>query len=282
MKHSQKAWQLSLPTIQAMINHPFNQKLKEGTLSPQIFGLFLKVDWEYLKVYRQVHTQIASRAPKKHQQAFLRYADASMNIEIKPVHQFFKRRFNLNDTPQLTPAFIGYTNHLRHSAIHEPVAVSIAAIVPCLWGYHEVGKQMAEALTEDHPFARWLETYSSPEFDAMVEEIISIFDEVSESATDEVKQKMTVAFDTSFKWELQFFEDAYRQIVVQTPNVYEQRFFKSQPKQTSTPIHSLLQRQDCDGKECPIVDGYAGATGGLSLPTNMNQCVGASGGRPFP
>lgn len=125
------------------------------------------------------------------------------------VHQFFKRTFQFTDTCMISLATLSYTSYLLHTCSMESVEVAVAAVLPCFWVYREVGNFIAQHSDSNNPFARWIDTYSSKEFDESVNEIIDIFDSLASKASDEIRERMLSAFYKSTCLELHFWNDAY-------------------------------------------------------------------------
>lgn len=213
MKLSSKAWALSSPIIQKIKTHPFNLELGSGSLCRDRFAYYIEQDMNYLEHFSTCHTIIAARAPAPYKQTFFHYADEEFIEEQAQVHAFFQQHLNLKQTKQTTPATFGYTNYLLRTVSREPFEIAVAAALPCFWIYKEVGLSIAQVSKSDNPYARWVESYTRPDFGNSTNEMISIFDEVSQRTTEQTREKMLTAFHTSATWEWHFWNDAYQQTV---------------------------------------------------------------------
>src|SRR5260221_4517013 len=62
-----------------------------------------------------------------------------------------------------------YTRHLLFVAASGTLPELLTAILPCAWIYAEVGRHLVGSTpaAADHPYADWLATYVSPDFDAV-------------------------------------------------------------------------------------------------------------------
>ena len=209
MKLSTKAWQLSSDVFEAIIRHPFNQELMNGSLKQDKFAYYIEQDSRYLQDFARSLAIIASKAPLQYVRSFLRFADCAFTAEQEVVHQFFKRTFGFKETGLLTSATLSYTSYLLNICANEPVEIAVAAVLPCFWVYREVGLFIAQNSDPKNQYARWIETYASDEFGTAVEEAISIFDALGANATDATKQKMLDAFYKSTCLEWHFWNDAY-------------------------------------------------------------------------
>ena len=65
----------------------------------------------------------------------------------------------------LAPTTQGYTDFLVRTAAHGDFAELAAALLPCMWGYAEIGQGLAaEGRSPDQRYARWVDAYASAEF----------------------------------------------------------------------------------------------------------------------
>jgi thiaminase/transcriptional activator TenA len=209
MKLSNKAWNLSSKIIEAIKSHPFNQELMEGSLALDRFMYYVEQDSLYLLNFAKCLATIATKVPAKYMRCFLNHSDAALVAEQEIVHQYFKKKFNFKETRSLTPATLSYVSYLLNVCASEPMEVGIAAITPCFWIYREVGLFIAKQSKASNPYARWISTYGGESFSRSTDEIIDIFNEVAERATDEIRDKMLDAFYKSACLEWHFWNDAY-------------------------------------------------------------------------
>lgn len=213
MTLSQKAWALSDTIIHAIKEHPFNQELTEGTLAKDKFAYYLEQDTHYLQIFSKCQAMIASKIPPQYFINFLRYAEYTLITEQEVVHEFFNKLFNFEKSGLLAPATLNYTNHLLHICSNEPVEIAVAAVLPCFWVYREVGLSIAKLSNHNNPYARWIETYASDDFNATVNEAIHIFDHLAEETSPTMRKKMLDTFYKSTCLEWYFWDDAYHKAV---------------------------------------------------------------------
>lgn len=213
MKLSETAWKKSEKIIAAIKQHPFNIELMKGTLAENKFAYYIEQDSIYLQDFARALAQIASKVPVEYVRTFLRFSNYSFIAEQEIVHQFFRQSLNLSETGKITPATLSYTSYLHRICAIEPVAVAVAAVLPCFWVYYEVGTSIAKQSKSNNSYARWIETYASEEFATSVAEMLAIFEDFAKAATPEVQQKMVNSFYKSTCLEWHFWHDAYHQRV---------------------------------------------------------------------
>lgn len=213
MKLSTKAWERSANIYNAIIKHPFNQELMQGTLAKDKFAYYIEQDVIYLQDFSRCHAIIASKIPLEHMHSFLKYAEYTLIAEQEVVHQFFTKEFNFTETGLITPATLSYTSYMLKTCLNESVEIALAALLPCFWVYREVGLFIAAIAEKNNPYFRWIETYSSEAFCNSVDEAIIIFDAMAANTTEAVREKMLDAFYKSTCLEWHFWNDSYRKRV---------------------------------------------------------------------
>jgi thiaminase/transcriptional activator TenA len=87
-----------------------------------------------------------------------------------------------------------------------------AVILPCAWGYCEIGQRLyAQGLPENQPlYAQWIETYNSPEFEALAAWLREFIDRCATGAAQAELDAMERAFMLSSQYEYMFWDAAWR------------------------------------------------------------------------
>jgi thiaminase/transcriptional activator TenA len=208
MTLSEIAWKNSLDTYSAIVVHPFNQKLMNGTLETYRYNFYLEQDEIFVEKETKLEAIIASEITDKYQLNFLSYAQSAYD------YSKYLAQLNYTRTNELAPTTLAYSNHLLANAVDQKVEVQVATILPCYWYYLKLGKYFAQNKVDNNPYQGWIDSYSSAEYEEFVYEVIDIFDDLSQKATPEIRQKMLSVFDISAKYEFNFYDD-----------IYEMRFF---------------------------------------------------------
>lgn len=212
IKLSNKAWHKANDVFEAIICHPFNQELMCGILDREKFAYYIEQDAVYLQALARCHALIASKISTPLIKNFLKHAESALICEQEVVHEFFRKTFDFKETDHLSPATLSYTSYLLATCSLESVEVGIASVLPCFWVYREVGMHIAKYSAKQNPYARWIETYASTEFNDAVNEVINIFDQLSLTASNNIRNKMVDAFYKSACLEWHFWNDAYNQV----------------------------------------------------------------------
>ncbi len=204
-KWSDEAWQAALPCYEAILRQPFIRELSAGTLSRERFRFYIGQDSLYISDYSRVLSHIASRlADTAHAASFIGFAADGVVVE-KALHE----QYLCGERPQQkSNACLLYTSWLKAHAF-EPVEVAAAAVLPCFWVYTEVGHHIVATATADNPYKAWIDCYSDPSFEKSNARAIAICDSLAESASPEIRARMTEAFVQATRMEHLFWESAY-------------------------------------------------------------------------
>ena len=104
-----------------------------------------------------------------------------------------------------------YSDFLLRTAVLGEFAELVAALLPCMWGYSELGQRLAQRPppTEER-YARWIAMYSSEEFAKLARWCRELCDEAAATAGEETRMRMREAFIASSRHELELLESAWR------------------------------------------------------------------------
>src|SRR5207247_1891898 len=98
-------------------------------------------------------------------------AHATFHQELS-LHRGYAAEFGLGeadlDRAEKTPVCAAYTDFLLRTAATADFAEVLAALLPCMWGYSELGRAMARTgLPTDPRYRRWIQTYADLDFAAL-------------------------------------------------------------------------------------------------------------------
>lgn len=180
----------------------FITQLADGTLAPADFEYYLAQDAFYLKHYAQVLSEASALAPDLDAQRFW----ASSASQILEGELQLHRSYLAEGSANPSSTTLNYVNHL--AASKQSYGELIAAILPCYWLYQDIGKRLASANHEAHPYNKWLVTYASEEFDQATEQAINMVRVAWRKADADQRERMRLAFVRSSEHEVAFFDQA--------------------------------------------------------------------------
>src|SRR5260370_8332122 len=101
----------------------------------------------------------------------------------------------------MAPVHYAYTSHLMATALRQPFAYGLAAVLPCYWIYLEVGKELKKKGSKNPDYQRWIDSYSSEGYAQEVAAVLAIMDtEAARLDTDSLRT-LKHLFRTSARYE---------------------------------------------------------------------------------
>lgn len=210
MKWSEQAWKSIEPIFDDICRHPFVKELANGTLPAEKFARYLEQDRIYLANYGKEMRDLASMLPDGPlPDLYRRFAQESIDAENSLHEELGALGHTCIDTNPLA----GTAQYMRHTSgiiASGDLALSMAAMLPCMWVYNEVGKHILGISSLDgNPYRSWIECYSSPMMDDGARCSIKLTDEMAEGESVERHRAMTQAFIESTRFEYRFWDQVY-------------------------------------------------------------------------
>ena len=203
------------PIWDAQLTHPFVRGIGDGTLPAEPFRHFVRQDYLYLVEYARLFALASARAPALAlMERFSELARATLADEMA-LHRSFAAEWGISagelEAERATPTTRGYTDFLLRTAALGDFAELVAALLPCMWGYSEIGRALAAAGKPGHElYSRWIEVYADEEFAQLAGWCREACDEAAAGAGAAVRERMREAFLVSSRYELAFFDASWR------------------------------------------------------------------------
>jgi thiaminase/transcriptional activator TenA len=131
------------------------------------------------------------------------------------LHRAYAAEFGIGlgelEAEPMAPTTRGYTDFLLRVAALGDFAELAAALLPCMWGFAEIGQALAARGQPAEPrYAKWVAMYADPAFGELAAWCRELVDRLAEEAGPEQRRRMEEAFLTSSRYELAFWEMAWR------------------------------------------------------------------------
>ena len=201
------------PLWQAQHDHPTVRGIGDGSLPVEAFARYVRQDYRFLIDYARLLALGAARAPDL--ATMRRFADLTQAIlgEEMELHRAFAAEFGITDAEleaePPAPETALYTDFLVRTAATGDFAELAAALLPCMWGYAEIGQRLAAGpRPADDRYARWIDTYASAEFAELAVWCRALVDRLAEEAGEAGRERMRRAFETCSRHELGFWDTA--------------------------------------------------------------------------
>ena len=199
----------------AILSHPFITGIGDGALPVEKFEHYIKQDYLYLIDYAKVLAIASARAPDLETMGwFAGLLDETLNTEME-LHRSYCGEFGITreelENTEAAPTTIAYTSFLLKVANLGSFGELVAALLPCQWGYWEIGNHLTkQGMPDGAPlYSKWIEMYSSGEFEELAQRIRSLADRVAEGVAPSQLAPMEEAYRTSLRLEYKFWDMAY-------------------------------------------------------------------------
>ena len=206
---------LAEPIWAAQHRHPFVRGIGDGTLALERFAFWVRQDYLFLIEYARLFGLAAARAPDLETMGrFAELLRATLETEMA-LHRGYAEQFGITpaelEREAPAPTTRGYTDFLLRVATLGDFAELAAALLPCMWGFSEIGRHLAEQeRPADARYAAWIEMYADPDLAALADWCRDLVDRLAAEGSAATRQRMEAAFLTSSRYELRFWEAADR------------------------------------------------------------------------
>jgi thiaminase/transcriptional activator TenA len=200
---------------EAQHQHPFVRGIGDGTLGLERFQFWLRQDYVFLIEYARLLGLAAARSPDLETMVcFARLLKETLETEMS-LHRAYAAEFGINceelEQESSAPATRAYTDFLLRIATTGDFVELVAALLPCMWGFSEIGQQLAtQPAPSEKRYARWIAMYSSREFAELAQWCRDLLDSLAAGLPERDLQKLEAAFLTSSRYEWQFWEMAWK------------------------------------------------------------------------
>ncbi|AJI20482.1 thiaminase II [Priestia megaterium] len=216
MKFSERLYEKLQPIWRQNHNHPFVQGMGDGTLEKEKFRFYMIQDYLYLIDYAKLFAIGAMKATDLQTMGeFAALLDSTLNEEMS-LHREYAKKIEISEKElekaQPSPTTLAYTHYMLHVGQSGTLAELVAALLPCMWSYWEIGKELSEKPGANNEFYReWIEMYSSEEFGELATWCINLFDSLTEDKSEAELEKLEEIFLNTTRFEYMFWDMAYNE-----------------------------------------------------------------------
>lgn len=204
------------PIWRGIFAHPFVTSIGDGSLAASKFRFYLGQDYVFLIEYCRVLALAVAKADDL--DAMGRFAGvlhSTLGTEME-LHRKYAERFKMSrreiEGTRLAPTTQAYTRHLLAVAHGGTMAEVATSLLPCQWGYCEIGQRLARAgMPRRQPlYAEWIRMYASVEFAALADWLRGLVDRMARQASRGERARMAEHFVTSSRYESLFWDMAWK------------------------------------------------------------------------
>ncbi|MDG5775507.1 thiaminase II [Haloarculaceae archaeon H-GB1-1] len=203
------------PIWTSILDHPAVTELGDGTLDEDVFRYWVKQDYVYLVEYGRLFALGAAKSPDlQRMSTFATLLDETINTEMD-LHRSYAAAFGIDETEleatEPSPTTRAYTDFLIRVAAMGTFGDLVAALLPCMWGFNETGRRLADRGRPDHEqYAAWIDMYAGEDFTELTTWCKGLLDDVAADATDAERERYTHLFRRSAQYEYRFWDAAWR------------------------------------------------------------------------
>ncbi|PZE20550.1 thiaminase II [Paenibacillus xerothermodurans] len=215
MKFSERLYHKLHPIWRRNHTHPFIIELGNGTLPVEKFRFYMIQDYLYLIDYAKLFALGAVKANDLQTMGkFAALLDSTMNVEMS-LHRTYAARFGISEEElehaAPSPITLAYTHYMLHAAQNGSLAELVAALLPCMWGYWEIGKELSSIPgASDHAlYGEWIRMYSSEEFGGLAQWCIGLLDQLAQGKPEGELARLEEIFLNTTRYEYMFWDMAY-------------------------------------------------------------------------
>lgn len=188
----------------------------DGSLDLDRFKYYMRQDYIFLVDFcRAISLAVAKAHDLEDMAWFARLLDETLNTEMS-LHVSFCEDFGITEAElratEPSPTTHAYTRHLIKTAFSGSAVDIAVAILPCAWGYSEIGQMLhAQGPPAKQPlYQRWIEMYNSDEIAELAEWLRSFIDRMASQSGENELASMEKTFLLSSRYEFMFWDAAYR------------------------------------------------------------------------
>lgn len=202
------------PIWAAQHAHPFVRGIGDGSLRVETFAFWMRQDYLFLIDYARLFATAILRAPDlESMTTFSRLLYEVLGREME-LHRSYCAEFGITpkelERTTKAPTTQGYTDFLLRTAATGDYPELLGALLPCMWGYSEVGIELARrGMPADERYRAWIEVYADPEFATLARWCRDLTDAACEDLPQPLLNRVEAAFLTASRYELAFWEMAW-------------------------------------------------------------------------
>ena len=196
------------------IHHDFVRQLGEGTLPIPCFQHYLKQDYLFLLQFSRAYALAIYKSRsldhmRKSKAGLDAILDEETDLHIAYCKEWDIAEEDLENEREAT-ATLAYTRFVLESGHAGDLLDLHAALAPCIVGYAEVGRWLAQqnwTKREGNPYSGWIETYAGADYQDVARNEIAFLDDLSQSGLSDMRfSQLSATFGAATRLEIGFWE----------------------------------------------------------------------------
>ncbi|WP_059053881.1 thiaminase II [Paenibacillus senegalimassiliensis] len=217
MKFTQRLMSKLEPVWKQNHNHPFVTGMGDGTLDAAKFRFFMIQDYLYLIEYAKLFALGAVKAKDVPTMSkFATLLESTLNTEMG-LHREYCEKFGITtedlEEAEHAPTTLAYSHYMLHVSANGTLADLVAALLPCMWSYWEIGKELnaIPGAAQHELYGEWISMYSSEEFGELTIWCMDLMNELTEGMREHELEHLENIFLNTTRFEYLFWDMAYHE-----------------------------------------------------------------------
>ena len=165
MTLAQSLWTANADLAAEALAHPFVTGIADGTLPRERFAGYVAQDAFFLESFARAYALGLAHSPDRATLEVFADLLAGVREELR-LHAGYAERWGIDLAAVVpAPATLAYTDFLLANASRGEVAVTCAAMTPCMRLYAYLGRSLAGRATGD--YTEWVDTYADGAFEEL-------------------------------------------------------------------------------------------------------------------
>ena len=187
----------NLSNWNSYIKHDFVIKLTNSTLNKKIFLNYLIQDYLFLIQFSKAWSLAIVKSDTLYEMKVAANTvngliNFEMDLHIDLCGSYGISKIDLENANEENEN-IAYTRYVLEAGYSGDLLDLLAALIPCVLGYGEIGLNNAKVIPEDYMYHKWLKTYSSKEYQKICDEVANMFDNA-------ILLRLDKNYKDSYKW----------------------------------------------------------------------------------
>ncbi len=196
-------WRRNRDLAVACLEHSFVQGIASGELAIERFRVYVGQDACFLEAFVRAYALALAHCPDR--EGLEVFKDLLVGgFEELHLHQGYAERWGISLSPEPLAATGAYCDFLLRTASLEASGHTVAAMTPCMRLYAFLGQQLAPQLNPESPYREWVETYSSPDVEALASRLEELLDRYGGDP-----EQLAWLYRRAMELELAFFQAAW-------------------------------------------------------------------------
>jgi len=187
----------NLSNWNSYIKHDFVIKLTSNSLNKKIFLNYLIQDYLFLIQFSKAWSLAIVKSDTLYEMKVAANTvngliNFEMDLHIDLCGSYGISKIDLENANEENEN-IAYTRYVLEAGYSGDLLDLLAALIPCVLGYGEIGLNNAKVIPEDYMYHKWLKTYSSKEYQKICDEVANMFDNA-------ILLRLDKNYKDSYKW----------------------------------------------------------------------------------